>query len=108
MKKNMKRVGFLSLGLLLTALVACSEDTKESCDRFDRDVASCSADDITACCDDGGSCYYVYKGKEYSDVNDLAAVCQSGSAMHIEDIALQLDNFTLQLIEEARTAALCN
>lgn len=107
MKKNIKLFGFYTLGLFLATLVACSDDSKESCDKFDDNVGTCSADDITACCDDGGSCYYIYKGEEYSNVNDLASVCQSGSAMSLQEISMQLDNFTIQLIEEARTAAIC-
>lgn len=107
MKKNFKLIGIYTLGVFLTAMVACSDDTKESCDKFDENVGTCSADDITACCDDGGSCYYVYKGEEYSNVNDLASVCQSGSAMNLQEIKLQLDNFTMQLIDEARAAAIC-
>lgn len=107
MKQKFGLLGLFGLGLLLSTMVACSDDSKESCGNFDDNVGTCSADDITACCDDSGSCYYIYKDVKYANVTDLATVCTSGSAMEIQEVSLQLDAFTAQLIEEAKTAALC-
>lgn len=108
MKKKFGFIGSLGISLLLSTMVACSnDDSKESCDKFDENVGTCSADQITACCDDGGSCYYLYQGDKYNNVTDLATVCTSGSTMELQEISLQLDAFTTRLIDEARTAALC-
>jgi hypothetical protein len=111
MKNFFKLMPFLLMVIFAGTIVSCSDDddnNDESCDQFDDNVGTCSAADITACCDDEGACYYLYKGDRYNDVNALAAQCASGSAMQIQDLELQLDNFTVQLINEARTAALCD
>jgi len=108
---DMKKLIKLMPGLLLMfslSMVGCSDDdSEESCNKNDSNIGTCSADDITACCDDGGSCYFIYKGKEYATAGDLASECQSSSAYELKAIEMQLDAITTQLINEARTAALC-
>lgn len=108
MKKTLRLFLFLMMGFSMTTFVACSEDSEESCDKFDENVGTCSAEDITACCDDGGSCYYLYQNERYENETALATVCASGSAMTMTELEIQLDDFTAKLIDEARTAAICD
>ncbi|WP_430813071.1 hypothetical protein [Carboxylicivirga sp. RSCT41] len=106
-----KLVKILPAVLLMFSLsiVGCSDDdSEETCNKNDSNIGTCSADDITACCDDSGSCYFIYQGTEYASAGDLAAVCQSSSAMQLKAIEMELDAITQQLINEARTAALCD
>lgn len=108
MKNHFKLMSFLFMGFFAFSTICCSEDPKESCNQPDQNIGTCSADDITVCCDDEGSCYYVYEGTNYNDVNDIAAVCAAGSNIELNSITIQLDDFTKQLINEARSAAICN
>ena len=108
MKKVLRLSAFLLVGFSMATFFACSDDKEESCDKFDENVGTCSKDDITACCDDAGSCYYLYKGNRYENETKLATVCASGSAMSMDEVKIQLDDFTAKLINEARSAAICN
>ncbi len=105
MKKLFKLTALFLMGFMLMT-TSCEDDPEETCDKIDSDVGKCSADDITTCCNDDGSCYYTYQGTEYNSVDELAAVCTTGS-MSIADISIQLDVFTQELIIKARSAADC-
>ncbi len=104
MKKHFKLIPMLLMGFLL--MTTSCEDDDESCQQFDSDVGSCAAEDITTCCNDDGSCYYLYKTIRYDSVDELAEVCKDGS-VSMEEINLQIDDFTKKLIKEARGAAVC-
>ncbi|MBS2098060.1 hypothetical protein [Carboxylicivirga linearis] len=107
MKLQIKLSAYLIMSLFAFSTYSCSEDDPESCKTPDQDIGTCSADDITVCCDDEGSCYYIYQGTNYDDVTDIATVCASASTIDINSIKIQLDAFTSQLIDEARSAAIC-
>ncbi|WP_439184951.1 hypothetical protein [Carboxylicivirga taeanensis] len=108
MKKVVKLFAFALLGMATLTLSSCgSDDPEESCNKNDQDIGTCSAADITACCDDEGSCYFLYGGDKYSSAGDLAIKCQSSSAIQLKTIELELDAITEQLINEARAAAIC-
>jgi len=95
------------MGLFAFSTYSCSEDDPESCNTPDQNIGTCSADDITVCCDDEGSCYYIYQGTNYDNVNEIATVCASASTIDFNSVKIQLDTFTSQLIDEARSAAIC-
>ncbi|MCU4162973.1 hypothetical protein [Carboxylicivirga caseinilyticus] len=107
MKLVTKLSAFLIMGLFAFSTFGCSEEDPESCNTPDQDIGTCSADDITVCCDDEGSCYYVYQGTNYDNVNDIAAVCASASTIELNSVVIQFDALTTQLINEARSAAIC-
>lgn len=110
MHKLLKLLPFILLGLVATTNSSCSEsDPEESCKVSQTDIGTCSADDISVCCDEDGACYYTYKGTDYDDVDDIAGVCQpQASAAELKSLTIQMDALTQQLINEARTAAACN
>lgn len=110
MKKTLKLLNALLVGGLILANVACSEDDpEESCNKPNSDVGTCSADDLTICCNDNEVCYYIYKGTEYqeSELDKLATACAASSAQ-IKSISLQLDEETQKVLNEARLCAVCN
>ncbi|TRX71831.1 hypothetical protein [Carboxylicivirga sp. M1479] len=107
MKKQARLYAFALLGLFSISLMSCDDDPEESCNKNEDDIGTCSADDITACCDDGGSCYFIYQGEEYSSATELANICKPGSAQQLKAFEIQLDDITMQLINEARSAAIC-
>nr|WP_321408114.1 hypothetical protein [uncultured Carboxylicivirga sp.] len=107
MKNSNKILSFLFMGIFTLTSVACSDDPSESCDQFPLDTGSCSAEDITACCDDNQNCYYLYKNEDTQlTLDDLKDKCQV-SSIEMSELKLQLDAFTAQLINEARSAAIC-
>jgi hypothetical protein len=107
MKTYLKLLPFLFLGIFSAAVSGCTEENKESCDAKEQDVGTCSAEDITICCDDAGSCYYTYQGDKYS-LDELASQCSAGKTVEeIRLINLQIDGITSRLIEEAKLAAIC-
>ncbi len=109
MKKLLKLLPFLTLGLLTGSLIGCSSNDgdKESCQKSEQNIGSCTADDITACCDANGACYYIYDNKNY-ELDEIASVCaKSGSVQQLKSVQIQLDVITKQLINEARLAAIC-
>ena len=108
MKKLLKLSPFIVFSLLTISLIGCSnDDDKESCTKSKQNIGTCSADDITACCDAESKCYYVYNGKNYS-LDEIADMCApNASAQHLKSTQLQLDVITQQLINEARSAAIC-
>jgi len=111
MKKTLKLLRAMMICGLIFAGVGCSsdDDPEESCQKPDQNVGTCSADDITICCNDDEVCYYIYKGTEYAeaDLADLAAACASGSAKQAISLQMELDSYTLELINQARKAAVC-
>ena len=110
MKKNFKFLPIIFLFALSASFSSCQKDkNEESCSKPPQDIGTCSADDITVCCDDNEVCYYEYNDVKYDNVDDIALVCSSSST--IEDmqlIKMQFDAITVKLIQEARTAAVCN
>lgn len=107
-KAILKFLPVLTIGLFALGTTSCSSDNEESCNQFDSNVGSCSAEDITACCDDEGSCYYTYNGERYDDAAEIAAVCTAGTTLDMNTVIIEMDAFTQQLVDEARSAAICN
>ncbi len=105
MKKLFRLLPVLLIGFMMMT-TSCEDDPEESCNKPDGDVENCSAEDISVCCDENGSCYYIYNGTTYQTVDDLAKLCAT-SVLAITNVKLQLDAFTKELIKEARMAADC-
>nr|WP_319399846.1 hypothetical protein [uncultured Carboxylicivirga sp.] len=105
MKKFAKILPFIAIGVLILGTLSCTKDDEETCDNYP--VEQCTMDDVTICSDDDGTTYYVYQGKRYNDVDDLAQVCGATSAEAFGQMTLQIDNFTQQLLMDAKTAADC-
>jgi hypothetical protein len=63
MKKSSFLLFVIFAGILVTALLSCQDDPKETClqDEF------CTSKMVTACCDDNNVCVYKYNGKEYTE-----------------------------------------
>ncbi|MCG8580920.1 MAG: hypothetical protein MI866_13445 [Bacteroidales bacterium] len=107
MKKLLKVLPFL---LVPALMISCSEDDdKETCDELTQDdkPAQCANADITVCT--GDNTYFIFNGTEYTNVSDLVDACAPGAAFEEQQmIHMQFDAITQQLINEARTAALCD
>ena len=79
----MKKVRFLSIGLLMTILLvtwSCEEETSDDvCSAFQ--APSCSTLTFTTCEDESGNIYYQYDGKDYFckdyDLSTDTVECQS-------------------------------
>ena len=107
MKNFSKLLAMLLMGAFIVT-IGCKEDddSDEVCEKNDLAIGSCSADEITLCCDADKSCYYLYKGNRYENKTKLEEFCKTAS-ISPEEIRVQLDAITARLIEEARSAALC-
>ncbi len=105
-----KRFSIIALLLFICGFVAlntgCEKEPEESCqqDMFcDGEVA------VTACCVDGGGCYYTYNGKDYPDTDqgleDLIDALDCTTAKKSVSIEEQNEYLMARLkwlIEEAR------
>jgi hypothetical protein len=107
MSKRFFYLPFMLLSLLVFVQIGCSSDPEEVCEQYE----ACE-NSATTCCTDETTCYYEYGGKKYPDteagLNELlAAMCPQSSKAEIRIMQEELKAKTIKLIEEARTAALC-
>ena len=110
-----KMLSLLPLLMMAVLLVSCSEDEKETCDQlgYGDKPEECKNAEITVCTAD--ETYFIFNGVRYDkidsdnpDDNTLVKACApNASAQRVMQISLELDAVTLQFVNEARTAALC-
>jgi len=106
MKKILSVLPYLLSMFLIISFTACGSDDEETCD--DTPLSQCPAAVIATCCPDNADCYYIYNGDKYDTTSEIVALCNpSGSAAQLLSMQLELDNYTKQLLDEARSAALC-
>ncbi len=108
MNKKLFALPLLLFGLLTLIQFGCETDPEEVCEEYEAcDVSA------TTCCTDESSCYYKYNGKTYPDTAEglaelLEAMCPQASTVELKLIQEKLNAHTLQLINKARSEAICN
>jgi hypothetical protein len=107
MKKQLSLLTYLFALALMASFTSCESDDEETCD--DTPLSQCPSADIATCCPDDGDCYYIYNGDKYTSKDDIVALCKpKASAQEIQLMQMELDKHTMQLLDEARSAAICN
>ncbi len=100
------------LSLLVSFTCACDSDPEEEC----RDYSACDVSANNCITDEDGNGYFTYGGNKYpynldnvADVQKelLKEMCPTSSQAYIDWMYSELNTETLQFINEARTAAIC-
>lgn len=95
---------FWILAFVALGIWSCEKDPEEYCEEYP--ICDLSP---TYCCDDDGNCTYSYNGNSYSSLEDLTAAICPVSFTIVDLLALQqeMDQISIKLINEARSAAIC-
>ncbi len=102
----------IALSVLISLTYACDSDPDEECQEY----PACEVSAINCIADENGNGYFTYNGEKYpytlNNVDDvqkelLAKMCPASSQAHIDWIHSELSGQTLQFINEARSAAIC-
>jgi len=111
---NFKLVSkLIVLSVVLSLTYACDSDPDEECLEF----PACEVSANNCITDEDGNGYFTYNGEKYpytldnvADVQKdlLTKMCPVSSQAYIESLNSELSVQTLQFINEARTAALCD
>jgi|SRR6056297_24620 len=110
MKKGLMILAVLFIGGVVALNTGCEEEPKETCEQ---DMFCDGTVAVTACCVEGGDCYYIYEGVEYPDteqgLQDLidALDCPAKNASVDEQNDYLISRLKM-LIEEARIKSLGN
>lgn len=95
---------FLVITIASLGLFGCEKDPEEYCEEYP--ICDLSP---TYCCDDEGNCTYTYNGTKYASLDELTdAICPA--VMTVTELATlqaELDKLSIRLINEARSAAIC-